>query len=310
MIADLLFRMRALVRRNAMEAELDDELRAHLEHQAEKHMRSGLSREEAERRARFDFGDLDQVKDECRRSWGVRLIDELAAEIREGIRQARRKPVLSTVFAFALFFALLANTMMFDGLTSVVGRFSPHQQPASPVLSATNSALPPSPVNKSDVLASPGVRKSPNKKLSRAWPTHRRRERDPERLASAACEKASIVMAAFFLTPGAGRVSAAKWMVRDGENNRHDFVLISRAWRHAQPGAGLEVFETTIRSGNATDTVVEVISGNLENPQQEGWSPLVLNARGAMPNSAQWGALAVMEQSGQCTAVRESLSHL
>ncbi|HET9179537.1 MAG TPA: permease prefix domain 1-containing protein [Terriglobia bacterium] len=308
MIHDLLYRMRAVLWRRAMEAELDEELRSHLEHQAEKHLRSGLSREEAERRARFDFGDLDQVKNECRISWGVRLIDELAAEVRAGLHQARRKPVFSTVSALTLVLGLLANTMMFNGLTSVVERLSPHQQQASPVLAAQNSAPPP--VNRSDIYSGLAVRKGPSKKASRVRPSPRLRENHPENVASAACRERAFVTAAFFLTPGVDRISAARWMLREAEDNRNHFVLISRTWQQARPGAGLEGLEMTLHSGGATYTVVEVISGNPEYPQQEGWTPLVLNARAAMSNSAQWGVLAVMEQPGQCVSISESLSSL
>jgi hypothetical protein len=66
MVTDLLYRLRALFRRNSMEAELDEELRAHLEHQVEKYVQSGMSPDEAKRRARIEFGGLDQVKEECR----------------------------------------------------------------------------------------------------------------------------------------------------------------------------------------------------------------------------------------------------
>lgn len=310
MIHDLLFRMRAIIRRRAMEAELDDELRAHLEHQAEKHMLSGLSREEAEQRARFDFGDLDQVKDECRSSWGVQLIDELAAEVRAGLCQARRKPILSTVSALALVLGLLANTMMFDGLTSVVERVLPNQKSPSPVLAAQNSSPPPSPVSRNDVRPGPAVRKVPSRQLSRARPSQRLRDNHPERLASSARENVTIVTAGFFLTPGTGQVSAAKSMVCNAENSRSNFVLIRRTWRQVRPGAGREALEITIRSGDASYTFVEVISGNFENPQEEGWRPLVLNAPAAKSNSAQWEALAVTEESGQCSSVNGSLSHL
>ena len=47
-------------------AELDDELRFHLERQIAKYVKSGMSEEEATRRARVEFGGIDQVKDECR----------------------------------------------------------------------------------------------------------------------------------------------------------------------------------------------------------------------------------------------------
>jgi len=308
MVSDLLFRMRALFRRSAMEAELDEELRAHLEHQAEKLVQRGLSPEEAERRARLDFGDVDQVKGECRRSWGVRLIDELAAEARAGLREARRKPVFTLVSAFVLVLGLLANMMMFDGLTSVAERLSPHQQSASPELAAQYSASPP--IKTSNAYPGPAVRKAPRNEPSHARPSHRDRDRHPQSPASAACEPVTVMAAAFFLPPGAGRVSAAKWMVRDARSNLNNFVLISGTWRQARPGAGVEALEITIRSAGVSYTVVEVISGNLEYPQAEGWKPLVHNARAAMSNPAQWGALAVTDQSGQCASVTESLSRL
>ncbi len=66
MLSDPLYRLRALFRRNSMEAELDEELRADFEHQIERRIRSGLPREEAARRARLEFGGHEQVKEECR----------------------------------------------------------------------------------------------------------------------------------------------------------------------------------------------------------------------------------------------------
>ena len=49
--ADLKYRLRALFRRGAMERELAEELRFHLEREAEKYQRAGASPEEALRRA-------------------------------------------------------------------------------------------------------------------------------------------------------------------------------------------------------------------------------------------------------------------
>jgi hypothetical protein len=59
MISDLLFRLRAIFRRRSVERELDEELQFHLEHEVEKLMQSGLSREEAARRARRALGGIE-----------------------------------------------------------------------------------------------------------------------------------------------------------------------------------------------------------------------------------------------------------
>ena len=82
MIADLLFRLRALLCRNAVEDELDVELRFHFDRQVEKLERSGLPRDEALRRARLTFGGLDQVKEECREARGVSTLDVIRQDLR------------------------------------------------------------------------------------------------------------------------------------------------------------------------------------------------------------------------------------
>src|SRR5262249_18462703 len=53
MFSDLYFRLRSLFRTKAVEQELDDELRFHYEREVEKYVGSGMSRQEAERRARL-----------------------------------------------------------------------------------------------------------------------------------------------------------------------------------------------------------------------------------------------------------------
>src|SRR6266567_4043280 len=64
MLSDVLYRLRALFQRDSMEAQLDEELRAHLEQQAEKYVKSGMPREEAVRRARLELGGVDQGREE------------------------------------------------------------------------------------------------------------------------------------------------------------------------------------------------------------------------------------------------------
>ncbi len=73
MFNDLLFRVRSLFRRDAVESEADAELRFHFDQQVEKHIKSGRTREEATRRARLEFGGHEQLKEEIRDARGVNL---------------------------------------------------------------------------------------------------------------------------------------------------------------------------------------------------------------------------------------------
>ena len=87
MLSELLFRLRSLFRRCAVENELDEELLFHLEQQVEKHVRAGLTREEAMRQSRIEFGGLGQVKEDCRESRGIAFLATAAQDIRYALRQ-------------------------------------------------------------------------------------------------------------------------------------------------------------------------------------------------------------------------------
>jgi hypothetical protein len=61
-----------------------------LENESEKLMRSGLTRDEASRKARLSLGGVDQVKEECRDARGVSLLETTMQDLRHGMRGLRR----------------------------------------------------------------------------------------------------------------------------------------------------------------------------------------------------------------------------
>ena len=86
MLSDVRYRLRALFRRAEMERELEEELRFHLEREAEKLLQAGVAPEEAMRRARVAFGGVERVKEESRTGRGTRWLDETATDVRHAGR--------------------------------------------------------------------------------------------------------------------------------------------------------------------------------------------------------------------------------
>lgn len=114
MLGDLLYRIRALFQRKLFEDSLDAELQFHLDRLTEKHVQAGLAPAEASRRARIELGGLEQVKEECRQSWGLSWIDTLLRDSRYAFARMSRYPRSAVVIGASLALGITANTLMFS----------------------------------------------------------------------------------------------------------------------------------------------------------------------------------------------------
>jgi predicted permease len=131
MLKDLLYRLRALARRQHVEDELQQELQNHLEREAQKYCERGVSPESAKRQARLALGGPEQVRQQYRDARGTRLLEELLQDLRFAARQLRKNPgfTLTAILVFGLGFA--ASTAIYAFVNEALVKPLPYRNPST-----------------------------------------------------------------------------------------------------------------------------------------------------------------------------------
>ena len=121
-VSEMRFRLRALFRRAAMERELDEELRHHIELETRKNVALGMAPDAAARRARLAFGGVERIKDDSRDARGISLVEGVAWDLRFAARGLRANPGFTAAVVLTLGLGLGANAAMFAVLDRLMFR--------------------------------------------------------------------------------------------------------------------------------------------------------------------------------------------
>lgn len=115
----------ALMHRSAMRDELEEELRAHLQHRADDLERSGISRAEAERQARIEFGGIEHYREESHAAQGWHGAEALLRDLRFGLRILKKSPAFTAAVVITLALGIGANTALFALVRGILLRALP-----------------------------------------------------------------------------------------------------------------------------------------------------------------------------------------
>ncbi len=113
---------KSLFRKRALDAQLDSELRFHVEELTAANIAAGLTPEEARRRAVLEFGGREQIKEELRDVHRISIVESTLSNLKSAFRFIRKSPSFSITVILTLALGIGANSAVFSAIDAILLR--------------------------------------------------------------------------------------------------------------------------------------------------------------------------------------------
>lgn len=270
-------RLRSLFRRGQVEAELNEELRYHLERQIEVNTAAGMSVEEARYAALRAMHGLDQRKEECRDMRRVRLIEDLWQDFRFSLRSLLKHPGFTAIALLALALGIGANTAIFSLVNAVILQPLPYRDPDRLIsVYGTRNRSTQGSVGPTDFLDY----RSQNKTFeqfaasgSMMLPMNLTGSGEPERL------NASIITGNYFDTFGVRPALGRGFSLENEKTGQDHVTVLSHSFWQTRFGGDPNIVNKTINLDGKAYEVLGVMPAEVVLPQPaQLWAPINFDA--------------------------------
>src|SRR6202790_2534006 len=115
----------SMTRRKRMLADLEQDIRDHLEKETQDNIDRGMSPEDARHAALRKFGNVARVKEETWEVWSAVWLEQLLQDVRFGVRTLLRSPGLTVAAVMAIALGIGINVGIFSVLNGLALRLLP-----------------------------------------------------------------------------------------------------------------------------------------------------------------------------------------
>lgn len=118
----LLRKLRALFRKEKLDAEMAEEMRHHLDAETRRNLAAGMSLDDAHHVARRQFGGVEQIKERARDERGWVWLEQSCQDGRNALRMVRKNPGFAVVAGGVLGVGIAASVVVFSAVQGILLR--------------------------------------------------------------------------------------------------------------------------------------------------------------------------------------------
>src|SRR6185436_6726257 len=276
-IRKLRLRFRALFHKSKLDAQMDDEMRSHIEMHTQENIEAGMKPEEARYAALRQFGWVESIKETCRDQRGLPWLETLWQDLCYGARLLRKNPGFTAVAMLTLALGIGANTAIFSVVNAVLLRPLPYPEPSQLVQLRTERSGKPNSV----IGSVPFVEvKAQSQSLARVA-AYTGGDMNLTGVGSAERVVAGSVTADFFPLLGAQPALGRNFTREEDTPNGPKAAILGHGLWQSRFGGDTGVLGRAITLNDQSYTVVGVLPPRFQYPEPfQLWIPLTLTETG------------------------------